>query len=219
MSVRWPIFVTGTDTEVGKTVVSAALAAALARGGGVRALKPVASGVEPGTAGEDAELLAFAAGHAVPEGGVRLRTPCSPHRAAIIEGRTVEPAMILNWIAENLGEVTVVEGVGGWEAPITVDFHVSDLAAALRGRVLLIARDRLGVLNHTLLTVAAIRARGLTLVGVVLVDPELGTSHNLADLRLLLPDVVVAPFPRLPNLERETLANAGAALLAALPPG
>ncbi|MFZ5478196.1 MAG: dethiobiotin synthase [Myxococcota bacterium] len=211
------LFVTGTDTGVGKTVVTASLAASLARAGvRVRALKPVASGVPAGEAGEDAELLARASGHA-PASAIRLRAPLSPHRAAALEGTAVVVDAVAGWVRDNAGEVTLVEGVGGWEVPLAPPLRVSDLAVALGFPVLVVAPNRLGVLNHTLLTVEAVRRRGLVVAGVALVggagdDPS--AAHNLADLRGLLEGVAVRPFPWLADLTVERLAEAGRGLLA-----
>jgi dethiobiotin synthetase len=209
------VFVTGTDTDVGKSVVTAALASALRHAGiPVRALKPVASGVPSGLPGEDAALLGRAAGHA-PASLVRLVTPVSPHRAANLEGVAIDAEALLRWIRENSGRVTLVEGAGGWEVPITPHFRMSQLARALGWPVLVVARNKLGVLNHTLLTVEAIRHRGLVAAGVVLVgdagDPS--CAHNAHDLAEALGDVAVRTMPWLPDLEDATLAAAGAALL------
>ncbi len=211
------LLITGTDTGVGKTVVTAALAAALAAAGSrVRALKPVASGVEPGHDGEDATLLGLAAGHA-PATCLRLRTPLSPHRAAALEGVEVDPDAILAWVRANEGDVTLVEGAGGWEVPLAAHWRVSHLGVALGWPVLVVAADRLGVLNHTLLTIDAVRRAGLPLAGVVLTGPapasDPSTSSNHVDLRALLPDVAVRRLPWLPDLGRDTLARAGQALL------
>lgn len=210
------LFVTGTDTEVGKSVTTACLAAALAERGPVRALKPVASGVEPGEPGEDAALLGLGAGHAPPQGGVTLRTPCAPARAAREEGVDVRLATVLAWIAEN-GQpagATLVEGVGGWEVPIGADWGVPDLAVALGWPVLVVGADRLGCLNHAVLTVKAVRAAGLRVIGVVLTRSAGG--WNVEDLRGLLPGVPVVALPTLASLERGALAAAGSALLDAL---
>jgi dethiobiotin synthetase len=98
--------------------------------------------------------------------------------------------------------------------PITPRFRMSDLAAALGWPVLVVAADRLGVLNHTLLTVEAIRARGLPVAGVVLVaqaSPDDAAAYNLQDLRALLSDVAVRPMPWLACRDRRSLAEAGAA--------
>lgn len=211
------LFVTGTDTGVGKTVVTAALAAALARAGvGVRALKPVASGIPDGEPGGDAALLGEAAGHP-PRGFARLRAPLSPHRAARLEGDEVDVEALVAWIRAERGEVTLAEGAGGLEVPITPRFRMSDLAAELGWPVLVVAPDRLGVLNHVLLTVEAARRRELLVSGVVLVDrgSDGSSAWNADDLRELLPEVPVARLPALPRLDPETLARAGAALLGA----
>ena len=107
------LFVTGTDTGVGKSVVTAALAAALCDAGvNVRALKPVASGCAPGSPGEDAALLALADGHAA-ESAVSFVAALSPHLAAREENREVSPEQVLAWIRERQAETTLVEGVGG----------------------------------------------------------------------------------------------------------
>lgn len=211
------LFVTGTDTSVGKTVVTAALAAALhAAGVGVRALKPVASGVPDGDPGEDAALLGLAAGHA-PLGALRLRAPLSPHRAAALEGVAVHPQALVDWVLSERGAVTLVEGAGGWEVPITFAFRVSHLAAALGWPVLVVARNRLGVLNHALLTVEAVRRSGCHVAGVALVEGEADEAapHNAADLAALLPGVAVRRMPWLPDLRPATLAAAGRGLLVA----
>lgn len=203
------LFVTGTDTEVGKTVVTAALAAALAsRGRRVRALKPVASGVAEGEESEDALLLGAAAGHE-PLCGVRFVRPVSPRRAAAAEGRSIHRERLGSWVRAHLGDPTLVEGAGGWEVPLGA-FRIADLAVDLGFPVLVVATSRLGCINHTLLTVQAIRARGLPVAGVVL---NLTNPNNLTDLREELPGVHVVPFPRIPSLVPEDLATAGAALL------
>lgn len=217
----WPwraMFVSGTDTEVGKTVTTACLAAALRNYGPVRALKPVASGVQAGTEGEDATLLAGAAGHPIPSGSVKLRAPRSPARAAREEGVVVDLQTVADWVAANVerGGATLVEGVGGWEVPVGASWRVADLAESLGWPVLVVASDRLGVINHTLLTVAAVRLRGLRVAGVVLTRSD--SDGNREDLRALLPDL---PIVSMATLELsagnrplvEVLAEAGAALL------
>lgn len=200
------LFITGTDTEVGKSVVTASIAAAT----GARALKPIASGVTPGTAGEDAELLARACGH-IAETAISWVPPVSPHRAGEDTGRHANLQQILAWIQARSAPKLLVEGVGGWRVPISWDFGVPELAQALDFPVLVVAANRLGVLNHTLLTVDAVRHSGLQVAGVVLNDlladagQDISRASNLADLRALL-DVPVWSFPRLPGLSREELA-------------
>lgn len=209
------LFVTGTDTGVGKSAVTAALAAAAARTGvPVRALKPVASGVPEGEAGEDAELLGLAAGHA-PLSRYRFRAPLSPHRAAAMDGAEVDPREVRTWIEANLGALTLVEGAGGWEVPLAPRWRVSDLAKDLGWPVLIVARDRLGVLNQTLLTVAAVERAGLLVAGVVLTPESVDQrTANAEDLASLLPGVAIRRMGWMPGWTREELAGAGAALLA-----
>ncbi len=205
------LLITGTDTEVGKTVVTAALAAAIP---GVSALKPLASGSAP--PGEDALMLARAAGHA-PQ--VRCCAPlaASPDRAMHEAGMHLDWSGLLSWI-RGFEDPVLVEGVGGFAVPLDRHHRVSDLAVALGYPVLIVAANRLGVISHTLLTVEAILSRGLPLAGVVLNTVPGGAtpplSHwNLSDLRREVPGPVVS-FPTV-HTDAERLA-AGRALLDAL---
>jgi len=163
------IFITGTDTGVGKTRVAAMLVRAF-RAAGVDAVgfKPICCGGR-----EDAELLTTASGGAVALNDVNpvwLRPPVAPYTAAMIEGRTVDVALVREKFAQLRAAhaVVIVEGAGGWLAPVARDFSMADLAAEFALPVLVVAANRLGVINHTLLTVAAIRARGLHCAGVLL---------------------------------------------------
>ena len=211
------LFITGTDTDVGKTIVTAALAAALKPAGGVRALKPLATG---GPApGEDAILLGQAAGHQPMAHGC-FPIPAAPSRAAREASRPIDPSAILAWVraADTGSGSLLVEGVGGWRVPITADWCVSDLAVDLGFPVVVVAANRLGVLNHAALTVEAVRAKGLQVVGLVLNNafecPEPLTTWNRDDLAAMVPGVPVLPFPRI--LLPGGLAAAGRALLAGL---
>lgn len=191
------VFVTGIDTDVGKSVVTACLAAAARAHGSVVAAKPVASGVATGTAGEDAERLALGAGHP-PTVFATYATPVSPHRAALLEGRPV-PDRLLDWVAALDADTVLVEGAGGWRVPLSPTLWMADLARATAGPCIVVAADRLGVLNHTLLTVEAITRDGFDVLGVVLNQgmvraDDVSTASNLDDLRALL-DVPVVPLP------------------------
>jgi dethiobiotin synthetase len=208
------LFVTGTDTEVGKSVVTACLAAPFH--GSAHAAKIVASGVEV-PPGEDATLLGFAAGHP-PEVFATFRAPLSPQRAAALEGRAVDVAQLSTWLRSRTGDPLLVEGVGGWLVPIAPGFHVPDAARIIDAPVLVVAADRLGVLNHTLLTCRAIRAAGMELAGVVLnrgVPGDASSDHNLDDLCELL-DVPVVPLGAVDVTRLESLDAAGTALWADL---
>jgi dethiobiotin synthetase len=207
------LFVTGTDTDVGKSLVTACLAQAARDTGTVVAAKPVASGVEPGTVGDDAVLIATAAGH-TPVCFVSFAAPLSPHRAARLEGRA-PPSSLLDDVALLSADTVLVEGVGGWRVPLGGGWWNDDLARATGGQVVVVAADRLGVLNHTLLTVEAVRRSGLQVAGVVLnrgiAGEDASRAHNLDDLRELtgLPVVVLT---RLDPGDEAARAEAGRTL-------
>jgi dethiobiotin synthetase len=210
------LFVTGTDTGVGKSVVAASACAALAaRGERVAAFKPVVTGLddEPGEFGYDHELLAAAAnaGQAPDEvAPYRFGPPVSPHCAAELAGERIEPAQLLD--AARAHELAVCEGVGGLLVPITTGYLVRDLAIDLELPVVVAARTGLGTINHTLLTVEAARTAGLRVVGVVMTpwrdDPQ-GIEHSNRDTIERISGVAVIG---LPLTERERLAEAGASL-------
>jgi len=169
-------FITGTDTGVGKTVATALLAALYRRWGvDVGVMKPVETGVDPlrgpGAASDARFLLeASASGDALEEiSPCRFKTPASPYYAARVEGRAVEPGRLVAAF-RNLSvrhEVMLVEGVGGLAVPVAPGFQVVDLAAAFGLPLIVVARTRLGTLNHTLLTLQAARAAGLDVAGVL----------------------------------------------------
>src|ERR1700677_558254 len=172
------LFVTATDTGVGKSVLSAALLAAMAAAGErVRAYKPVVTGLDDedeiaarGAWPADHELLATVAGMAPEEvSPLRFGPAVSPHLAAELAGVRVDPAQLL--AAASAGEpdrTLIVEGVGGLLVPLADDYTVCDLAVALGLPLLIAARPGLGTINHTLLTVQAARAAGLDVRAVVL---------------------------------------------------
>ena len=209
-------FITGTDTDAGKTVVTAAIAAAVrAEGRVVWALKPLATGGP--SPGEDAIQISAAAGHP-PQVFLTAPQPAAPDRALREAGRPpADWAALLSWI-RRFEEDTLVEGVGGWEVPLGGGRRVSDLAMALGYPVIIVAGNRLGVLNHTLLTAAAVERRGLRLAAVVLNDVPGGAAEplrrwNRDDLRQELRCPVV-PFPSVaPGAD---LAPLGAPVLAAV---
>jgi len=207
---RW--FITGTDTGVGKTVVTTCLAQAAA--GEVRAIKPVESGVPAGAAhGEDTTRLAEAAGHP-PLNALRFEAPLSPHRAARIEGHTVDLSAVASWIRQVRGDVVLVEGAGGWRVP-----WMRALCEATEGPVLVVAANRLGVLNHTLLTVESILGDGFDVAGVVLnscgLEPDSSAKTNLEDLRELL-EVPVVELGSVETEDQVSRARCGRELWRAL---
>ena len=222
------VFVTGTDTGVGKSVVAAALCAALAaRGDRVAAFKPVVTGLDdpPGDWPFDHELLAGAAnsGQAPEEvAPLRFGPPASPHLAAELAGERIEPAELLTAAraAEEAADVTasqagtlVVEGVGGLMVPLTPGYLVRDFAVDLGFPLLVAARPGLGTINHSLLTVEAARAAGLEVEAVVLTpwpgEPSTMEVSNRATIARLGAVEVRTLAPTTPA----ALADAGATLL------
>jgi dethiobiotin synthetase len=191
-------FVTGTDTEVGKTRISAGLLSLLGRDGARSAgLKPVAAGlerVEGRWVNEDVGLLRAASSLPMTDaevGPCQLRSPCAPHVAAEIDGRAIDRAALVG-AAQALAERCdwlVVEGVGGFQVPLGADWDTADLACDLRLPVILVVGLRLGCLNHALLTAAAVQARGLQLAGWIgnTIDPGMQRpEENIHTLRTWL---------------------------------
>ena len=170
------LFVTGTDTDAGKTVVSCALLRGLAAAHiAACGFKPVASGAEPSAEGlANADALALRAastpGASLAEINPVLFTPAiAPHLAAQAVGQPIDPAMLARAHAQ-LAEryrVIVAEGAGGWLTPLGPQLLLGDWVALRGWPVLLVVRIRLGCLNHALLTAEAIRARGVRLAGWV----------------------------------------------------
>ncbi|HEY6002893.1 MAG TPA: dethiobiotin synthase [Anaeromyxobacter sp.] len=167
------LFVTGTDTGVGKTEVTCALLeGARARGLDAVGMKPAQSGVDPSEP-SDAERLAAASGGSEPLEAVcpySFGPPLAPAVAARILGRQISFGRIVD-AARSLAarhEAVLVEGAGGLLAPLTDAETYADLAAALGLPVLVVARAGLGTVNHTALTVEALRRRGLAVAGIVL---------------------------------------------------
>ncbi len=196
------IIVTGTDTGVGKTVFAAALAGAL---GGFY-WKPVQAGLDDGgDRSTVAALSGLAPDRLLPE-AYRLRTPCSPHRAAEIDGIAIDPARLSPPACEG---PLVIEGAGGVLVPLTRDLLYADLFARWRLPAVLVARTALGTINHSLLSIEALRARGVPILGIAFVgeaneDSE-ATIAALGGVRRL------GRLPLLDPLDRDTLADAFAA--------
>ncbi len=233
------LFVTGTDTGVGKTMLSAALLAAIAAGGEpVRAHKPVVTGLSepPGQWPADHELLARAAGMDPDEvAPLRYEPAVSPHLAAALAGERIDPAQILAAAqgtvfaapptatgqrsstldvdaAHRTEPILIVEGVGGLLVPLAEDYTVRDLAAALGLPLLIAARPGLGTINHTLLTLDAARARALDVRAVVLTPwPTEPSALECSNRETIarLGDVEVCALSHVPSPDMAALARAG----------
>ena len=200
-------FVTGTDTEVGKTAISAGLLHLLGRRGlRVAGYKPVAAGatwrsgaseVEAHWHNDDVEALLAASNIALTRADVcpsLFESACAPHLAARLEGRCIEPHTLIAGAHRLMSrcDALVVEGVGGFGVPLVVaddltdpsaDWGADDLAVALGLPVVLVVGLRLGCINHALLTAQAVAARGLRLVGWVAnrIDPHMGLAQDNID--------------------------------------
>ena len=214
------LFVTGSDTGVGKTIVAAAICAALAaRGEVVAAFKPAVTGLDEPAADwpADHELLAAAASAGQGPESVapyRFGPAVSPHYAAELAGEPIEPSRLVAeaGAAAARSEALVCEGVGGLLVPLTPGYLVRDLAVDLGLPVVVACRTGLGTINHTLLTVEAARVSGLRVVGVVMTpwpsEPEPIEVSNRASVQRL----VGVPVSGLPPTTPGGLAAAGSAL-------
>jgi len=210
------IFVTGTGTEVGKTIVAAAIArTAAAAGRRVAVFKPAVTGLGEPAGPADHELLRAAAGSAQTDEEVapyRYGPAASPHLAAELAGEEIEPQRLLaaaRSAAEGV-DVVVCEGVGGLLVPLTPGYLVRDLAAALGYPVVVAAPPGLGTINHTLLTVEAARAAGLEVVAVVLTPwPDRPSTLEESNRETI---------ERLGAVEVQTLAQLEVAALDSWPP-
>jgi dethiobiotin synthetase len=217
------LFVTGTDTEIGKSVVAATLVATLvARGEAVGAFKPVVTGIdeepEPGKPA-DHELLAACAGMAAEDvAPLRFGPPVSPHLAGEQAGVRIEPDHLVEVARRNGsgGRILIAEGVGGLLVPLTTGgYLVRDLVAALGLPIVVAARPGLGTINHTLLTLEAARWAGLEVCAVVITPwPEDPTPMEISNRETIerLGRVEVVGLPRVSAFTPGALAEAGAAL-------
>ena len=213
------LFVTGTDTEIGKTAASTALLHALRRRG-LRAvgMKPVASGShDPGQGLRNDDALALqAASLQVPDyadlNPYALRQPLAPELAAAEDGVHIELAPIVAAF-ERLraqADVVVVEGVGGWLAPLSAQLDQRDLVRALRLPVVLVVGMRLGCVNHARLTAQSLQASGVDCVGWIgnHIDPSMQRQdENFATLQQRLPMPCWGRLPHLPEAGGEALST------------
>jgi dethiobiotin synthetase len=196
------IVVTGTDTDVGKTVFAAALAGAL----DAIYWKPVQAGLEGGGDRETVAALSGLGPDALLPEAYRLTTPCSPHRAAEIDGIEIDPDRLR---LPSVGGALVVEGAGGALVPITGDLLFADLFARWRVPVVIVARTALGTINHSLLTIEALRRRDVPILGIAFVgDAQEDSERTIVGLGKVRR---LGRLPLLDPLTRDSLAAAFAA--------
>jgi dethiobiotin synthetase len=202
------VFIAGTDTEIGKTLVATAMVRSLAQAGHrIAVMKPVAAGADltpEGPRNADALALIEAANVPAPYETINpycLKTPASPHIAAELEGIGVKLAPIVQAFGQltRHSDLVVVEAAGGWYAPINESETMADIALALDLPVILVVGLRLGCISHALLSAQAIEARGLTFAGWIgnHLQPHFDhAAENIATLqaRLTAPLLDVVPF-------------------------
>jgi dethiobiotin synthetase len=222
--------VTATDTGVGKTILAAAIIAALvARGEPVVALKPAVTGLDEtvrgssgGSSGSglhDHELLALCAGGVDPHevSPYRFGPPASPHLAAALADRPIDvPGLVRRARSAGQTATLIVEGVGGLLVPLAPGWDIRAFAAAVGLPVVIAARPGLGTINHTLLTLEAARAADLDIRAVVLTPwpqrPSVVEQSNRETIAELGGGVAVGVLPHLGRIAPDELARAGSAL-------
>lgn len=214
-----PFFVTGTNTEVGKTWISQALLfAAKAQGLRTIAIKPIAAGCDrtpTGLRNEDALLLQKAMTEPLPYSQVNpvaLEQAIAPHIAAELAGVELSAGYLAQRCTDTLGEVhdfALIEGAGGWRVPLSRTETLADLAIALQTPVVLVVGMTLGCINHALLSAEAIRRDGLTLAGWVANSPGPPMPYleqNIASLKSRLSAPLLGEVPFLAGARPESAA-------------
>lgn len=196
------IVVTGTDTDVGKTVFAAGLAGALDG----EYWKPVQAGQGEETDSECVRRLSgLPSGRIHPEAYL-LQTACSPHQAAEIDGVAINPARL---VPPKAGRTLIIEGAGGILVPLSPDILFADVLARWALPTVIVARTSLGTINHSLLSVEALRARGVPIVGIAFVGEA--NEESESTIAALANVARLGRLPRLDPLNRESLSCAFAA--------
>jgi dethiobiotin synthetase len=219
MAKQW-LFITGTDTDVGKTVVACGfLAAANQQGLRTAAIKPVAAGceiTEQGMTNNDALQLQAAASHKLSYqqiNPVALEPAIAPHIAAAEAGVRMSASRLVGYcrgVSLMPVDMVVIEGAGGWRVPINSRETLADVARELECAVIVVVGMRLGCLNHALLTMEAIRRDGLQIAGWVanILDPEMPRlQENIDTLKQCINEPCLGTVPRLDDLSPEQVAK------------
>ena len=197
-------FVTGTDTGVGKTVAAAALMHRCRGAGPVRYWKPIQTGIEIDDDTATVRRLGACSADEILDQGVRLPKPVSPHLAAQWAGQRIDVKKLRGLVAGDDDATWIVEGAGGLLVPLNETQTMADWIADLALPVLVVARSGLGTINHSLLTLEALRARSLRVAGVMMIgDPN---ADNRAAIEQYGRVPVVAEMPFLAPLDPELLA-------------
>ena len=219
MANKW-LFITGTDTDVGKTLIATGILS-LANKAGLRtaAIKPIAAGSEDMGAGmqnQDALQLQAAASHQLPYQQVNpiaLEAAIAPHIAAQEEGKTLTASRLVGY-CRGLGllpvDMLLAEGAGGWRVPLNNRETLADVARELNCQVILVVGLRLGCLNHALLTAEAVLRDGLTIAGWVgnVIDQQMPRlEENIATLRRVINEPCLGIVPRLADRAPEQVGT------------
>ena len=200
------LFVTGTDTGVGKTVVSAALVHRYGAQTVLRYWKPIQTGIEQDDDTAEVRRLTSGASVEILDKGVRLPRPVSPHLAASLARTSIELQQVaVPFARARPTDCWIVEGAGGVLVPINRIELMVDLIALLGLAVLVVSRSSLGTINHTLLTLESLQARSLQVAGVVMVGQTNPENRSAIEEYGRVP--VVGELPRLDPLSSDTLAD------------
>ncbi len=191
--------VTGTDTGIGKTVFSAALAGAI----NGYYWKPIQSGLDQETDSEVVKRLSGLADERILPEVWRLRTPVSPHQSAAIDGVAIDPAALR---LPDLDQSLVIEGAGGLLVPLTRQSTYIDVFVQWAQPVILCARTELGTINHTLLSIATLRQRAVPIAGIAFIgDERADTQETIAEMSLV---PILGRLPILGDLTPQSLRDA-----------
>lgn len=199
------IFVTGTDTGIGKTIVSAALMCALRRKENICYWKPVQTGIEEDNDTETVRLLANCSDEEIHDKGFRLERPLSPHLSARLANVQITIKKILEFNENTNDKFYIVEGAGGILVPLNEKDLIIDLMKELDLPTIIVSRSGLGTINHTLLTIEKLRQENIEIIGVVMSgEPNLENKKAIEHYGGVR---VLAEMPKFETLDFETLNN------------
>ena len=199
------LFVTGTDTGVGKTVAAAALVHRWRSRFPVRYWKPIQTGIEQDDDTAEVARLAACSAHEILAAGVRLERPVSPHLAARLAGKPIDIDALAALVNAEPGSTRwMVEGAGGVLVPVGEKANMTDLIARLGLPAVVVARSTLGTINHTLLTIEALRRRAIQVAGVIMVGVPNPDNREAVERYGRIE--VLGDMPRFESLNAEGLA-------------
>ncbi len=201
------LFITGTDTEVGKTVVAAALMHRYRKELRLRYWKPIQTGIEQDDDTAIVRRLGECGDDEILDEGIRLKRPVSPHLAAKLSGQEITIEQVYKTLMTNADQNVswIIEGAGGALVPINDSEQMVDLARMLSLPVLVVASTQLGTINHTLLTIESLRKRALIVAGIVMVGES--NAYNREAIEFYSMVSVLGEMPRFSNLNAENLSR------------